>query len=170
MKDKKQWNLLIAIFLCQLSMASSLFASNTNISRLSLRGLKGVYVKVEKIAPEIERDGLKGNRIRKDVELKLRKAGIKTLSRDKWLIVTGSPYLYVNVNVVKLRASKEYIYSVNIALRQNAYPVRNPIEVIGATTWSIGGIVGITYNLDKIKVSVISQVDRFIKTYLAINR
>ena len=102
--------------------------------------------------------------------MKLRKARIKTLSKDKWLIATGSPYLYVNVNVLKLRASKEYIYSVNIALRQNVYPVREPIEVIGATTWSIGGIVGITYNLNKIRSSVKGQVDKFIKTYLSVNR
>jgi len=170
MKNKKQWIFLITIILCQLSVASFLFASETNISRLSLRGLKGVYVKVEKIDSEIEKDGLTKNRIRKDVELKLRKAGIKTLSRDKWLIATGSPYLYVNVNVMKLRASKEYIYSVNIALRQNVYPVREPIEVIGATTWSIGGIVGITYNLNKIRSSVKGQIDKFIKTYLSVNR
>jgi len=170
MKNKKQLFILIAIVLCQLSIASLLFASNTTINRLSLRGLKGVYVEVERIEPEIEKDGLTKNHIRRDVELKLRKTGIKTLSKDEWFNTIGSPYLYVNVNVMKLRASKEYIYSVNIALRQNVYPVREPIEVIGATTWSIGGIVGITYNLNKIRSSVKSQVDKFIKAYLAVNR
>jgi len=169
MKNKKQLFLLMVIFLCQLSIASFLFAYDTQTSRQSLRGLKGIYVEVEKIEPEIEKDGLTKNLIQRDVELELKKAGIKTLTKDVWFTTTGSPYLYVNANILKLRASKEYIYSINIALRQNVYPVREPIEVIGATTWSIGGIVGITYDLNKIRSSIKGQVDTFIKTYLAIN-
>ncbi len=169
MNKKKHWIFLIVIVLCKLSIASFLFASDNNVNRLSLRGLKGVYVSVEKIDSEIEKDGLTKSLIRKDVELKLQRAGIKILSRDKWFETTGSPYLYVNVNVLKLPASKEYIYSINTAFRQNVYPVREPIEVIGATTWSIGEIVGITYNLNKIRSSVKGQADKFIKTYLTVN-
>ncbi|MBU2623718.1 MAG: hypothetical protein KKD92_15520 [Proteobacteria bacterium] len=165
----KYWVFLITFALPLLTLSSFVMASDDKISRQSLRDLKGIYVSVEKLTPEIEKDGLTSNNIGKDVESMLRKAKIKTLSKGEWFDVTGSPYLYVNANVLKLPDTKEYIYSVNIALKQNVYPVREPIEILGAATWSVGGIIGITPSLDKIRASVREQVGKFIKAYLSVN-
>ena len=166
---KKHWILLITFILPLLTLTSPVMASDSQISRESLRGLKGIYISVEKLAPEIEKDGLTVNSIGRDVESMLRKANIKTLSKAEWLDATGSPYLYVNANVLKLPGTKEYIYSVNIAFKQNVYPVREAIEISGAATWSVGGIIGITPSLEKIRASVREQVDKFIKAYLSVN-
>jgi len=166
---RKHWILLITFILPLLTLSSPVMASDSQISRESLRDLKGIYVSVEKLAPEIGKDGLTGNSIGRDVESMLRKAKIKTLSKAEWFDATGSPYLYVNANVLKLPSTKEYIYSVNIAFKQNVYPVREAVEILGAATWSVGGIIGITPSLDKIRASIREQVDKFIKAYLSVN-
>ncbi len=166
---KKLCIFLIIFTLSLLNLSSFVTAYDSKVSRQSLRGLKGVYVFVENLEPQIEKAGLTRNSVRRDVELMLRKAKIKILSKGEWFDVTGSPYLYVNANVLKLPDTKEYIYSVNIALKQNVYPVREAIEILGAATWSVGGIIGITPSLDKIRASVREQVNKFIKTYLSVN-
>jgi hypothetical protein len=125
---------------------------------------------VENLGTQIEKDGLTKNSIKKDAEFMLRKAKIRTFSKGEWFEVTGSPYLYVNANVIKLLQTKEYIYSIGVALKQNVYPVREPIEILGATTWSLGGIIGITPSLDKIRAAVREQVNKFIKVYLSVNQ
>jgi hypothetical protein len=166
---RRNWILLITFTLSLLNLSSFVMAYDSKVSRQSLRGLKGIYVFVENLDPQIEKDGLTKNSIKRDVEMMLRKAKIKTLSKGEWFDVTGSPYLYVNANVLKLPDTKEYIYSISIALKQNVYPVREAIEILGAATWSVGGIIGITPSLDKIRASVREQVNKFIKTYLSVN-
>ena len=138
-------------------------------SRESLRGLKGVYVSVEKIDRDVERDGLDSTGIAAEVEQRLRTAGINVLSKAQWRDATGSPYLYINANILKLKETAEYIYSLNVQFRQNIYTTREPAEIIAASTWSLGGIVGITHNLETIKELVKEQTDRFIDAYFSVN-
>ena len=167
---KLLWLITNVIVVCTLINPSShVSASDGKYNRASLRGLEGVYVSVENLDPEIEKDGLGKDLIRKDAVLQLRSAGIKVLSRQRWFDVTGSPYLYVNPHILKLRDTGEYIYSINIALKQNVYPVRESIEILGAATWSPGGIIGITGNMKKIRTSLQEQVKKFIDAYLAEN-
>ena len=68
----------------------------------SFRGLQGIYVSAERLDPRIEKDGLTDDQIRTDVVSQLRLAGIKVLSKKEWFDTEGSPYLYVNVNILKL--------------------------------------------------------------------
>jgi hypothetical protein len=159
----------VSLIFILLNLSSFAMASDAKYNRASLRGVEAVYVKVEGLTPEIEKDGLTETLIRRDVESRLRTAGIRILSKEKWFDVTGSPHLYLNVNCLKLRETKEYIYSIRIAFRQNVYPEREPILILGATTWSAGGIVGITYRFDKIRTSVKGRVDEFIRAYLSVN-
>src|SRR5690349_16556496 len=70
-------------------------------TRKTLAGLTGVYVSVENIPDEAQHDGLDTTRIRTDVELKLRQAGITVLTRPEWLSTAAAPYLYVNVQAIK---------------------------------------------------------------------
>jgi hypothetical protein len=169
MISRKYWGLFSGVILVLLTITSFSLAGQYSIQQESLRDLKGVFISVESLAPEIQKDGLTKDRIRKDVELMLRKAGIKTLSKKEWFDVEGSPCLYVNAHVLKLRSTREYIYSVNISFKQTVYPSRKPVEITGAATWTIGGIIGITADLDKIRASVKEQVEKFIKAYLGVN-
>ncbi len=169
MINRKYWGFFSGVILVLLNITSFSLAGQYSIQCESMRDLKGIYVSIERLTSEIRNDGLTENVIRKDVELMLRKAGIKVFSKNEWFDVEGSPCLYVNANVLKLLATREYIYSVNISLKQTVYPIRKPIEISGAATWSIGGIIGITHDLKKIRASVKEQVEEFIKAYLGVN-
>ena len=70
-------------------------------TRKTLAGLTGLYVSVEHIPDEVQRDGLDTTQILTDVELKLRQAGITVLARQEWLSTAAAPYLYVNVQAIK---------------------------------------------------------------------
>lgn len=169
MMNRKYLGFFAAGALALLNMTSFSLAAHHSIQRESLGGLKGIYVSIERIAPEIRDDGLTENLMRKDVELMLRTAGIKVFSKKEWFDVEGSPCLYVNANILKLPATREYIYSVNLSLKQTVYPIRKAIEIPGAATWSMGGVIGITPDLDKIRASLKEQVAGFIKAYLSVN-
>ena len=144
-------------------------SSDNNNTRQSFLGLKGLFISVEKIDPEVEKDGLDRDQLTEHLAQKLRQAGIDVLSKEMWFDEKGSPFLYVNANILKLKTTKEYVYSLRIALRQDVYSAREPLAILGAATWDPGGIVGITTNLDKIRQAILKQVDRFIKTYHTIN-
>ena len=151
------------------SLSSFATASDAKYNRASLRAIEGVYVKVEGLTLEMEKEGLTETLIRRDVESKLQMAGIRTQSKEEWFDVLGSPHLYVNLNCLKLQETKEYIYSIHIAFRQNVYPEREPVLILGATTWSVGDIIGITNRLDKIRASLKNHLDAFIEAYLSVN-
>lgn len=169
MNRRKHFCIITTVVFALLNMTTFSLAAYHSIQRESLRGLKGVYVSVENLTPEIQKDGLTKDRIQGDVELMLRTAGIKILSKEEWFDEEGGPSLYVNANVLKLSATREYVYSVNISFKQTVYPIRKPMEITGAATWSVGGIVGITPDLGKIRASIKEQVDEFIKAYWSVN-
>ena len=160
---------LICGVIVSLYTSSFAFASDAKYNRASLRGFKGVYVSVEKLDREIEADGLKTDRIRKDVMSKLLKAGIRTLSKEEWISLDGRPYLSVDIIVLKLRETKEYIYSTKTAFRQDVYSLTAPIMILEVGTWSARARIGITPNLEKIPVSLMKQVDEFIAAYKSVN-
>jgi len=148
---------------------SFLFAGDQKHNRASLGGIKEFYVVVEKVDPEIEKEGLTQDQICTDIESRLRKAGIKTIPKADAFDVAGSPYLYVNADVLKLGATREYIYSINTAFKQDVYLAREPVMVLGAATWSTGETIGITGSLQKIRASIAAQVEQFVGAFHDVN-
>ena len=167
---RRMWSTAVVFLAFTLLIESPfLFAGDQKHNRASLSGVKEFYVVVEKIAPEIERDGLTEGLIRRDIEWRLQKAGLKTIPKAEAFDVSGSPYLYVNTYVLKLEATKEYIYSINTAFHQDVYLAREPVMVLGASTWSTGETIGITGNLQKIRASIGAQLEQFIGAYHDVN-
>lgn len=80
--------------------ATAATAIDSKDGRETLRGLKGVYVLVEHLNPEAERDGLDKTTIQTDVELKLRQAGIQVLTGTEWLAEPGAPCLLVQAGTL----------------------------------------------------------------------
>jgi hypothetical protein len=56
---------------------------DTEGERATLRGLDGVQVVVEDLQPDVERNGLTRQQLQTDVELRLRKAGIRVLTEQE---------------------------------------------------------------------------------------
>ena len=157
-------------FVCTLMLfPPSSFGGDPRFNRSSLKDIQSFYVTVERLAAEIEQDGLTQKSIQDDVRIQLRGAGIETVPEKEAFDVPGNPYLYVNSHVLKLSATKEYIYSIQVSFHQNVYSLREPTIIVGAATWSSGNVIGITGNLTKIRSSIKSQVAIFIEAYRFVN-
>src|SRR3989441_6312408 len=162
---------LAALTLLSAAMVSPLVGQGDDeYTRKTLAGLTGLFVSVEHIADEVQRDGLDTTQIRTDVELKLRQAGISVLTHEEWLSTAAAPYLYVNVQVFKNPANF-YAYSANVELRQRVTLVHSPSTSALATTWSAHGTIGTvgSQKVGSVREDVRDLTDQFINAYLAAN-
>ena len=162
---------LAALSLLSVGVVSSLVGQGDDeITRKTLAGLTGIYVSVEHISDEAQRDGLDTTQIRTDVELKLRQAGIAVLTQQEWLSTAAAPYLYVNVQAIKNPANV-YAFSADVELRQRVTLVGNPSMSLLATTWSATGMIGTvgSQKVALVREDVRDLTDRFINAYLAAN-
>jgi hypothetical protein len=133
-----------------------------------LKGLNGVHVVVENIDREIEQGGLTKTQLQTDVELRLRIAGVKVLSKDEWRKTKGRPILYVAVQAFKT-SSQQYIFTIRVLLKEVTVPLRTPGVEWFADTWTQPLRYGISSSLDTIRSGVKDQVDIFIDDYLSAN-
>ncbi len=162
---------LAPLALLSASVLSPLVAQGDNEgTRATLAGLTGVYVLVEHIPDEAQRDGLDTTQIRTDVELKLRQAGITVLTQQEWLSTAAAPYLYVNVQAIKNSAGI-YAFTVDVELRQRVTLIQNPSMRVLAPTWSATGIIGTvgSQKIGSVREDVRDLTDQFINAYLAAN-
>jgi hypothetical protein len=165
-KDLGFWLFGLLMFI-----ASPLLALNSEMNRSSLQGLKGVRVLVEDLASEVEGEGLAKSVLQKEIEDRLRAAGIRVLTQEETTQTPGEPYLYVNVNVTLSKGEEEACsYSIDLALIQNVTLVRNPRQTTYAITWSTGGVglIG-KKSLKDLKESVLEIVDLFVKAFMSVN-
>ncbi|MFQ5875317.1 MAG: hypothetical protein ACE5JL_16175 [Dehalococcoidia bacterium] len=137
----------------------------------TLSGLFGVEVVVENIKPEAERDGLTRAALQTDVELRLRQAGIRVLTKTQGLRTPGRPWLYLNVSTLK-RSDGSYAYHASLGLKEYVRLERAPSRVELAETWQTLGIIG-TVGIQRlhtvVREAVRDMVDAFINAYLAAN-
>lgn len=171
MMNRKKWLMVLVVTVLTLALQSPLFAINGKSNRATLRGLSGVGVLIEQLAPEVEKEGLIKNQLQIEVELKLKMAGIKVLTKEECLKTPGEPYLYVNVNVNTAKTESDiYPYSIDVLLMQKVSLLRDPKQTTYAVTWSTGGVGSIEKSiLSQLRGSVEEMVDLFIKTYLSEN-
>src|SRR2546421_7528821 len=104
------------------------------IERPKLAGIEAVRVLIED-ADDLQRElGLSESKLKAQVEVHLRKAGIRVVEIEE----LDRPYLYVNVHVMKAgRGPTEfYVYGIGVQLRQYATLVRDPNINVSADTWS----------------------------------
>ena len=128
----------------------------------ALVGLKGVEVIVEARDYKGESGGLSRDQIQTDVELRLRKAGIRVLTKKERGETPGQPDLYVVVSTYF------YAYLIEVGVREVVTLARG-FEAPG-TIWQTGLLGGVgTERKRMIRESVGDQVDMFINDYLAAN-
>ena len=152
-------------------IAFPLHALNSEINRATLKGLRGVRVLVEDLAPEVEQEGLVKAQLQKSLEERLRAAGIRVLTQEEAVKAPGEPYLYVNVNISFAKGEEEICsYSIDVALIQNVTLVRIPKQAGYAVTWSTGGVglIG-KKSLSELKGTIEEIVDIFVKAFFSVN-
>jgi hypothetical protein len=152
---------LIAVFL--LGSGTRLAGLDSENSRPTLKGITEVAVVVEDPGADAIKDGLTIDQLQTDVELRLRKAGIK-VSKEV------SPYLYVNAHLLKSTTYPGlYAYHCEVSFQQRVTVMANGV-VAYAATWSTGGI-GIVGQADMktVRDDVGDLVDSFLNAYLSVN-
>ena len=160
----------IIAFVIVLSLAFSLVGSkgwalNDQLSIDSLKGFSGVYILVENVPSEIVLDGLTASKIHTIALKKLRVASIKVLTKHEALQELGTPYLYVNVNAMKI--DSVYIYSISLDFKQNALLERSNLST-SAGTWSYYGL-SIGPSIRSIRYDIEDIMDQFINAWLSVN-
>jgi Putative peptidoglycan binding domain len=171
MRIKRLVMLILAGFVLTCPARFQAFGQDLDRTRATLRGLQGVGVLVERIAPDAERDGLARHQVQTDVELRLRQTGIRVLSHEERRTTPGRPYLYINVNAHKRNDLRLYTYSVSVELAQDVQLDRDlAIEALGVTTWYTGmiGSVGVA-KIREAREDVLDHVDKFVNAYLTVN-
>jgi hypothetical protein len=127
-----------------------------------LRNLDKVFVVVGRLKPEIERDGLYGTTLQKDVELRLAIAGIRVLSEEEAVDGPLVPRLNLDVNAFKY--SDGYVYDIALYLRDRVEFRGGRIQII-ATVWSMSNSLGITPHLFEIREETENMIDKFIDAW-----
>ena len=170
----KKWRTCFAVTLLLVSLSVNVFAVDSDVTRLTLTGIQGLYVIVEEMQPNFQKyavkPGLTKEQLQKDVELRLKEMGIKVLSRDEWMKTPGKPVLYISVNTHESERYW-YAYDIKIEVQQIVKMEANPKINTMAATWSMN-MTGITNigALNIIKGDVEVLLGKFQQAYWAVNR
>jgi hypothetical protein len=127
-----------------------------------LKGLEAIRLEVERIKPEIERDGLFRDTLFSDMELKLRLAGLKVISEEQAQQIPEAPTLYLNVDALK--CSFGYVYNIGLYLIEPATLVRKPIRAL-AMFLRIPEQLGIASRLSEVREAADDVLDEFVKIW-----
>ena len=100
----------------------------------SLVGIKGIYVVIGELKEAAKSAGLTKEKLKTDVELKLRLAGIKVNSAEEYLASEDTVDLSVVVSTITDDGYLNMIYNVSCKTSQRVVLVRNSyIKVVVAT-------------------------------------
>jgi hypothetical protein len=142
-------------------------------ARESLKGLPGLFVLVEHLNPDAERDGLTDDVIRTAVEQRLRLAGIRVLANSEELFASNpaTAYLYINVQAERgqMAGSNLYVYRIDVELNQWLQSQVTGSEIPGVT-WHRGALgTARANNIRDLHHITLSLTDQFINDFLAAN-
>lgn len=148
-----------------LMVCATLTSGQTSLGKESLKGLTSVGVVVEDFNPELVKDGIDKDQIQQDVELRLRKAGIKVVSLSTAL----RPYLHVLMASTRIGNTRTHAFSIKVSLRQSVTLQGKPSIKLYADTWSGNLTIAATSDLREIRRTLDDCVDTFVNDHLAEN-
>jgi hypothetical protein len=123
--------MLLVLTFCSPTVASSFTADK----RDTLRGLSEISVLVEYLPDDVEREGLNREHLQRDIEVRLRQAGLHVLTISEVANSPGAPYLYVAVYPIVSPSVSFSAYAVALTLKQLVQLSRIPTTELFATTW-----------------------------------
>jgi hypothetical protein len=195
MRNRRWWVFLMVIGLALFVVNPPAFSFNDiQESRETLRDVTPVYVVIEGITPVLGQNGMSADRLKKDVEIQLRKAGIHVIANleEKKSAESFPAGLYVRINTLKSTILKSefnidyYAISISVALIQRCLPLKHefvsalpeknldPSYVSSlsglACTWSTSNIyLAGEERITDIRDCVKDLVGYFISAYLSVN-
>jgi hypothetical protein len=163
------WGRIVAL---AAALATPAFALDTPNERITLVGLTGVHVVVYDIGGEGERAGLGPSSLQAELEQRLRKAGLRALSAREALKSSSRPTLELRLKLVRSHeAPPLYIYSVDLALRQQIQLARDRKIDSFAITWSDPPEVGAVgpARVSVVRDAIRAKVEQFLSAWQAAN-
>jgi hypothetical protein len=160
---------IVALFV---GLASQGAALDTPNERITLVGLTGVHVVVYDMRAEPDREGPTRSSLQAELEKRLRLAGLRPLGATDAIKSAGRPTLELRLNLVRSRqGDASYVYSVELALRQQIQLARARTIESFAITWSEPPEVGAVESaqISAVLDVVRTKVDQFIAAWRAAN-
>jgi hypothetical protein len=189
MSKSNRWFVETIMIVAILSSPSTLLAIDNITTGFTLRGLEGVYVKIDNIdfdsRKELVKASLTEDALQIAIERRLDAAGIKVVTDDTFRKSDRVGMLYVHIQILMPEASarydytvkgvqiakpqkdKKYFYRLDIELRQRVFLARDTNIKAVRPTWSIGSM-GFR-RLERIRADVLGQVDTFAEAFLSEN-
>jgi hypothetical protein len=169
MQKARCWVVLVCMILFPMTLSSPAVAQDYELPLKTLDGLKGVYVSIEPLDPEIKGAGLTENQLKMDVERKLRKAGIKVLTKQEWSKTPGRPAFWVRIGNARLESN--HFFYIIVGLIQDVNLSRAPSFQTSAPTWYISSGIATTGGklAELCRRTVKEMTDVFINQYLSVN-
>ena len=137
----------------------------------TLRGLPGVEVAVESVEENLEHGGLVQGAIQSEIVRRLRAGGIAVYASQNENPSEAKPYLYVDVNGVRVPGQELYAIAVQVQLRQT---LRSPVtgsNIVDAMTWDARTVLAVkSNNLAAVGDTIQEYVDHFIQDWMAVHR
>ncbi len=164
-------SLRVLILLCLTLCWPIIGFAFTGDKRETLRGLAEVSVLVEYLPDDVEREGVSREQLTRDIEGRLRQAGLRILTISEIAKLPGAPYLYVAVHPITSPSANSSAYAIGLTLKQLVQLSRDPPTEFFATTWegpAHPSWLSASSVLD-IRTRISEAVGRFIIDYQAVN-
>jgi hypothetical protein len=145
------------------------WATDSERTRATLRGVAGIQVVIADVGPDVERAGLTRQQLHTEVEAQLRQAGIPLVTSAERVHVPGQPFLAVAMHVVPRADGLLAAYAITVEVYQVASLETAAVKA-AVSTWSVGatGSIGLPL-LATLRDSVTDAVEHFIDAYLSVN-
>lgn len=163
----------LRIVLCAIVTLAISIASNAESLRekQTLKGAESIIVNVLLSGEQLENGGVRQDQIKTDVELRLRKHGIRVISEVNGQNLLNSPQLSVSVTVIKEKWFRISPLFDIVYLWQHVSLLREPKIVSPAVTWERGAFGGTGLKaLHQIRDQITDIVDQFVNDYLSVNQ
>ena len=141
--------------------------SQTDATLKTLQGIDTLKVEIERLAPDLEKAGIKTEEIQTDVETKLRQAGFKIRNSGE----ANNPYIVLRISVSSINNGVGgFAVSVTTSLNQLITLDRNKSVASVASTWESRSIISvIKEKVQAIRSFVNGQVDLFVNAHRRAN-
>lgn len=164
---------LPAALVLTLAAGKPLAAEDSPTTRLSLKGLHAIGLRIEPIGTEAAKDGLAIRDLHSAVYDRLRKAGIRLLTLDQRQRLPHRPYLLLSAATSRLDTA-EHLYSIRLEVTQRVALLTDPkvpltaAIAVPARTWSAPNRFGIApadQIAPHVRAAVGAMVDQFVDAY-----
>ncbi|MBZ5645242.1 MAG: hypothetical protein LAO19_20985 [Acidobacteriia bacterium] len=130
----------------------------------TLKGITAVNVLIEPLPEGANVLGLTKEAIQTDVELKLRLAGLRVMTKMEGLLHNVDTLVYVSVNLVPTGE----VANIEVQIHQNAHLDRNAAPAFAVTTWE-RGVLSLHPTAQRMRDNIKDLVDQFLNDWLSVN-